>query len=185
MQSNGWFLSCIFAIPLRSILWQKCNLKTTVYRNVSLKKNSVKISKIILATQSIFLVYLSLFGFLFAFGSAIPLFMEPIQKSSFVEVLYGAVLFIFLISGWRVYFWVLLSGPEKGKKISRNWLILSVIGIVCTILSSLYYAYAVGEGVDNVFLKHSTLFVFGLYFLPTAIHLGLEWYWQSKSTEKS
>jgi hypothetical protein len=33
-QSNGWFLSCIFAIPLRSILWQKCNLKTTVYRGV-------------------------------------------------------------------------------------------------------------------------------------------------------
>jgi len=36
-QSNGWFLSCIFAIPLRSILWQKCNLKTTVYRGVRLK----------------------------------------------------------------------------------------------------------------------------------------------------
>jgi hypothetical protein len=33
-QSNGWFLSCIFAIPLRSIIWQKCNLKTTVYRGV-------------------------------------------------------------------------------------------------------------------------------------------------------
>jgi hypothetical protein len=33
-QSNGWFLSSIFAIPLRSILWQKCYLKTTVYRNV-------------------------------------------------------------------------------------------------------------------------------------------------------
>jgi len=33
-QSNGWFLSCIFAIPLRSILWQKCNLKTPVYRGV-------------------------------------------------------------------------------------------------------------------------------------------------------
>ena len=33
-QSNGWFLSCSFAIPLRSTLWQKCNLKTTVYRGV-------------------------------------------------------------------------------------------------------------------------------------------------------
>ena len=30
-QSNGWFLSCTFAIPLRYILWQKCNLKTIVY----------------------------------------------------------------------------------------------------------------------------------------------------------
>src|SRR5690606_21200491 len=35
----------IFAIPLRSILWQKCNLKTTVYRNVK----HTKAMKIILA----------------------------------------------------------------------------------------------------------------------------------------
>jgi len=37
-QSNGWFLSCTFAIPLRSILRQMCNLKTTVYRGVTLGK---------------------------------------------------------------------------------------------------------------------------------------------------
>jgi len=37
-QSNGWFLSCAFAIPLRFILWQKRNLKTTVYRNVKFRK---------------------------------------------------------------------------------------------------------------------------------------------------
>jgi hypothetical protein len=35
-QSNGWFLSCTFAIPLRYILWQKCNLKATAYRGVGM-----------------------------------------------------------------------------------------------------------------------------------------------------
>jgi hypothetical protein len=33
-QSSGWFLSYIFAIPPRFILWQKCNLKITVYCSV-------------------------------------------------------------------------------------------------------------------------------------------------------
>lgn len=36
-QSSGWFVSCTFAITLRSILLQKCNLQTTAYRNVKWK----------------------------------------------------------------------------------------------------------------------------------------------------
>jgi hypothetical protein len=32
--SSGWFLSSSFAIPLRSILWQKFYLKTTAYNGV-------------------------------------------------------------------------------------------------------------------------------------------------------
>ena len=54
-QSNGWFLSCIFAIPLRSILWQKCNLKTTVYRGVKFTPMTRTIS-------SLFVVLLMLFA---------------------------------------------------------------------------------------------------------------------------
>jgi hypothetical protein len=53
-QLNGWFLSCTFAIPLRSILWQKCNLKTTIYRGVTLWESGfLKLIKAILIEHEI------------------------------------------------------------------------------------------------------------------------------------
>jgi len=145
----------------------------------------VKISKIILAIQSVILIYFSLFGFIFAFGLVIPLLTGASEFLHLIEFIFGLTLFVFLISGWRVYFWVLLNGPKKGKRISNIWLVFCGFALTCIFLTCLLNAYMEGGSFENPLLSSTQLFVFGLFFVPTAIHVCLEWFWQSKSTTKS
>lgn len=142
-------------------------------------------SKTFLSLQGLILAYPSLLGLTVIFGSVAPFLSGSFQATSVAEFIIGVTLLRFLISAWRVYILVLLNGPKNEKPISRAWLILCFCAITFSVLSYFPFIHMENKTSSNFIYMNSQLFVLGLYFAPTAIHVGFEWFWQNKLKAKS
>lgn len=142
-------------------------------------------SKTFLSLQGLILIWPSFLGLMLIFGSAAPFLFGSFQATHVGEFIIGVILLTFLISAWRVYIWVLLNGPKNGKRISRGWVTLCFCAIFVSIFSYFPFAYSENKDSSNFIYMNSQLFILGLYFVPTAIHVGFEWFWQSKLKTKS
>ena len=141
-------------------------------------------SKAFLSLQGLILAYPSLLGLIVIFGSVVPFLSGSFQNAHVVEFIIGGILLTFLISAWRVYLWVLLNGPNNKKPISKAWLILCLCAVIFSVLSCFYFTYMENKTSSNLIYMNGQLFIIGLYFVPTAIHVGFEWFWQRKLKTK-
>jgi hypothetical protein len=143
------------------------------------------LSKTFLIIQGLILIWPSLLGLMLIFGSIVPFISGSFQAAHVGDFIVGVILFTFLISAWRVYIWVLLNGPKNEKRISSVWFVLCFVALILSIGSYFPYAYSHNKDATNFIYMNSQLFILGLIFLPTSIHVGFEWFWQCKLKAKS
>lgn len=137
-------------------------------------------SKIILGVQGVILIWPSLLGFMLIFGLMAPVMTQSFEAHHLVEFVYGIILLAFLVSAWRVYIWVMFNGPKTKKNISIVWLIICICALIYSIASFLIFRLTENIEIYSYAYRYSELFILGLYFIPTAIHIGIEWVWQSR-----
>lgn len=121
-------------------------------------------SKLLLCLEAYALGWWSLFGMWAITEDLHPLFTGLLASERIIKAIIAVMTICFLVSGWRVFFWVFLNGPKKGKKIHVLWLLFSVVGVL---VSTVYF-----------FWGEAQIFRLGILFVPTAMHLAIEILWQ-------
>jgi hypothetical protein len=130
---------------------------------------------------------LSIYGFYIAlavitsFASGLPMK----YSISFIEFLGGIIILCALISGWRIFAWVITNGPSKGIYISPVWWGFAALGASLSILSMFLLNI-----FQELFVLHrelgpalGLLQLGGLFLIPFA-HLIIEAIWQRRIYKK-
>lgn len=99
------------------------------------------------------------------------------DRVSFIDFTANIIIFCALISGWRIFAWVITNGPRRGIYISPVWWVFAALGAFLIILSlgSLHELLGLPAASLNVV---AALFPIGLLFLIPFTHLIIEVIWQ-------
>jgi hypothetical protein len=144
-----------------------------------------KASKVFLIIEAIAIASLSFEGILivlsviFSFASGWP----GKGRFSFIEFLGGIIIVCAVISGWRIFAWVITNGPSKGIYISPVWWVFAALGASLTILSLNSFQELLGLPVEPLGLVMSLFQVGGLFLIPFT-HLIIEVIWQRRIYKK-
>lgn len=130
-------------------------------------------SKIFLVLEGLFLGYLSFLGMLLIAGSSIPLLSGAITTENIVSFAVAIVIGAFLVSGWRIFFWVLIGNIDSRSEISKCWFIVSGLAVITIILNLLLNSIYDQDDSTNIWYMQSQMFMLGLFFLPTVMHMIL------------
>lgn len=132
-------------------------------------------SKIVMVLEGLILAYLSILGVALIVGGSIPFLFGAITVENFAGFVTSIMVLAFLVTGWRVYFWVLLGNFGTRGHIKKFWLVLSALAVFFSVLA--WPVHKLSEASSaNIWYMQSQLFMLGLFFLPTAIHLALHIY---------
>ena len=140
-------------------------------------------SKTLMVLEGLILVYLSMLGILVILGGSIPFLSGAITLEHFAGFVTSLTVLVFLVAGWRVYFWVLLGNLGTRGQIKKVWLVLSALAAFVSLLSLPVHELAEASAT-NIWYMQSQIFMLGLYFLPTATHLFIHIYIE-KNANKS
>jgi hypothetical protein len=141
----------------------------------------ITLSKGLLILEGVVLSYLSLLGILIIFGSALPFISGSSSVEDFSGFITSLLTFLFLIAGWRVYFWAILSDKGTRKKISKYWFLASGTAMILSISSFLFHKLTSNNSGAGIWYMQSQVFMPGIYFLPTATHILLHIFFEDKT----
>jgi hypothetical protein len=131
------------------------------------------VSRVFLALQGIVLGYLSLFALLVVLGSAAQIELQSFSGQDFLDGLSAMLLVLFIVSGWRIFIWVLSARASKRGTINPAWVVSASCGIVMSLVGWLVFTTTQGGVVvDYYWYRSFEVFMPGIYFIPTAIHLA-------------
>lgn len=128
-----------------------------------------RLSKAILLGESVLLAYLTFLGVLLSLGALVPLRLDTLAVA-------GLVVLLALASGWRLMAWVLADGPAKGTSVNPIWWLGAGLGVAVTLLSAASHFALIPFAFPS-----ADLFVLGLYFTPSLIHVLLEAWAQQRA----
>lgn len=140
-------------------------------------------SKTLMVLEGLILGYLSMLGILLFFGGSIPFFSGAITSDHFANFVSSLIFLAFLLSGWRIYFWVLLGGFPKRGHINKYWFVSAAFAVCAVLLSWPVHKYS-EQGPGSIWYMQSQLFMLGLYFLPTGAHLALHLYIEKNANKR-
>lgn len=130
-------------------------------------------SKILMVLEGLVLAYLSFLGTILVLGGSLPFLVGAVSLEHFASFVTSVLVAAFLVSGWRIYFWAILGNLGSRGKISKYWFVVSGFGVVFTVLGALVYELSTQRAASNIWYMQSQIFMLGLYFIPTAIHIFL------------
>lgn len=130
-------------------------------------------SKILLVLEGLFLGYLSFLGMILIVGSSLPVLSGSISTEHFIDFFRAVVIGAFLISGWRVFFWVLIGNIGTRSQISKYWFVVTGLAAITVILSLMFNSFLNQDDSTRVWYMQSQVFVLGVFFLPTMMHMIL------------
>jgi len=138
-----------------------------------------KASKALLIIEAVALTPLSLEGIILL-SSVMTSFAIglPAQGSSFIEFLGATIMVCALISGLRIFGWVVTSGPSKGIDISPVWWVFAALGAAIAVLSQLEELLGLPVEPLSFALGAAQL---GVFFLFPFGHLIIETIWQRRT----
>lgn len=133
-------------------------------------------SKVLLVIEAVTIAALSISGIAFALGDVTSFASGSPGKGSvsLIEFLAAIVIFSALISGWRIFAWVVTNGPMRGIPISPVWWVFAALGASLTILS---LSRLLGPPLESVLVLAGVQDV-GAFFLIPFTHLIIEVIWQ-------
>ena len=187
MECSGlYYASLILEEGSPRIKWGQYSPFRRIRRNSSsrcrcLRAEMKKASKVLLIIEAVAIASLSIEGILivlsviFSFASGSP----GKGRFSLIEFLAGIIAICALISGWRIFAWVITNGPSKGIYISPVWWVFAALGASLTILSLNSVQEVLGLPVQPPSLVLS-LFQIGAFFLIPFTHLIIEAIWQRR-----
>src|SRR6185295_9823401 len=93
-------------------------------------------SKVLLVIEAVVIALWSIYGVAFIVGDITSFASGSPGKGriSFIEFLAASMIFCALISGWRIFAWVITNGPMRGIHISPVWWVFAALGASLTIL---------------------------------------------------
>jgi hypothetical protein len=105
-----------------------------------------------------------------------------LNQNRFIVFLVGFIMLGALISGWRIFAWVITNGPKRGKHISPIWWVLAALGASLTVLSLLNFQELLycPHGANRA-IALACFFEFGKFFLIPFPHLIIEVVWQKRT----
>ncbi|WP_423898017.1 hypothetical protein [Candidatus Pelagadaptatus aseana] len=138
------------------------------------------ISKVLLFFESIFIAYVSFLGGMIGFGSLIYLLKDYKTIEDVAIFIFGIVILSSIVSGWRIFFWVMLNGPANGRRISKIWWCSAGLGASLTIasLATVLICNLLGWEINNYFVQ---IFPLGGLFLIPCFHVLYEYRLQKLS----
>ncbi|MBY0249087.1 MAG: hypothetical protein K2Q17_15620 [Nitrospiraceae bacterium] len=97
-----------------------------------------KISKVILTIEAVAITPLSIEGIYIALSvmTSFVIGLPDQGKFNFIEFITATIIVCALISGYRIFGWVITSGPTRGISISPAWWVFAALGAVLAVLSS-------------------------------------------------
>jgi hypothetical protein len=127
-------------------------------------------SKLLLGIEAVAIAVLSINGFAFVVGDI----------TSFASVEFLAVIMIFcaLISGWRIFAWVITNGPMRGINISPVWWVFAALGASLPI--AILLVYLLGLSLQPIGPLSDPVGYGGVGFLIPFTHLIIEVIWQRR-----
>lgn len=123
--------------------------------------------------EGLVLAYLSFLGVILLLGASVPFLSGSFSQEHIASFVSSILVAAFLITGWRVYFWAILGNLGSRGKISKLWLFISGVAVLFTVLGTLLHEFSTPNTSANIWYMQSQLFMLGLYFIPTAIHIFL------------
>ena len=133
--------------------------------------------------ESLVIAYPTLLGFFLCFGAVIPFLTGGNTLEHFISFIEGLVVAAALISGWRIFFWVITDGPKKEITINKLWWFFAAIGASLTVIALVTIGLSKLE-VQSTLPIATDFFALGGYFLIPFFHILLEVWWQ-KGANKS
>ena len=140
-------------------------------------------SKVFLILEAVAISVLSIEGIFIvlsvitSFASGSPVLEDRV---SFIEFLGGIIILCAVVSGWRIFAWVITNGPSKGICITPAWWAFAALGASLTILQLCSFYELLG--LEPSFVVG--LFEIGGFFLIPFAHLILEVIWQRRIYKK-
>jgi len=102
-------------------------------------------------------------------------------RVSFIEFLAASMIFCALISGWRIFAWIITNGPMRGIHISPVWWVVASLGAALTILLVNNFQELLGLPLQPPGLVLSGVHEVGVFFLIPFAHLIIEVVWQRRT----
>lgn len=133
-----------------------------------------KVSKIILGIEAVLVMYQTLLGLSLVVGSVVPFAAGNFTIEFLQDFITGLIIFLSLLSGWRILVWVLTDGPRRNIKIKRIWWAFAYLGALLTLVSWLFVALE-EYGIYSLTKPNPThMFKLGVFFIIPFAHLLLE-----------
>lgn len=152
------------------LLHKNHNYKPAVVGSVS---NMILASKMLMALEGLALAYLTFLGLLMVLGGSFPMVFGSFSSEHVANFVTSILVLIFLVSGWRIYFWAILGNFGTRGNISKYWFVVSGVAVIFTALSTLIYELSSQRSASNIWYMQSQIFMLGLWFIPTATHIFL------------
>ena len=151
-------------------------------------KIASKASKVLLVIEAVAIAVLSIYGILFvisdinAFANGSP----GEDRISIIELLVAIMIFCALISGWRIFGWVITIGPMRGRHISPIWWVFAALGASLTITILLVYRVQefLGLPLQPIGPVLASVGYVGFVFLIPFTHLIIEVIWQRRMSKR-
>ncbi len=122
------------------------------------------ISKALLILQAIPLLYITALSLIYL----IAMISIGVSTFDFISLSLGLSTFFFLISGWAIFFNVLFDGPKQNNHAPTVfWISSFFAAAMCSVI------YFFDEVLTN-YSEDLTYLGFGIYFVPTLIHLAID-----------
>ena len=141
-----------------------------------------KFSRALLVVQFLILGLISLFAVLLSglwFFLYIQKIGDPVAVSNAVV---SAIGIYSVFSGYEFFRWVLRDGPKLGDKLSRSCLFGLIVGASMVVSGWVYMIIFNSYNPESLFFYAA---FFGLVYVPTAIHLCVEIYFQIRANKSS
>ena len=103
------------------------------------------------------------------------------MEDHFIGFLAAFIMLGALISGWRIFAWVMTNGPKKGKHINPIWWGFAGLGAFLTLVASLLSFQELFECSGLGARSFACSFLFGDFFLIPFAHLIIEVVWQRRT----
>ena len=139
-----------------------------------------RLSRIVLYIECLLLVYPTLFGYLFSLGATLQILNGLTLSDKVAGFITGTLLFATLTASWRVMFWVIFGGLQRGVPISRYWFLFCYLGAGLTALAWLFLWLEGMEVIPPLAPNTLELFAYGLFFIVPFFHVVAECYWQRR-----
>jgi len=137
------------------------------------------VSEVLLMLEAVAVAIFSIYGFVItldvitSFARGSPDEHLKVSPSDF----FGAIFMLCaLISGWRIFAWVITNGPSKGIYINPVWWVFAALG-ACLTIQSLGTFYVLGVREYSQVTMWDLFSAGGLLLVPFA-HLIIEAIWQ-------